>query len=203
MSNLFQKTIDSWWSKTLFRFIPRSITPNFFTFLRFFLIPVVLYFLAIGAFGWSLLAFAIAALADTVDGSLARTRNQISSYGSMLDPMADKMLIILLSLFLLYYYPFTILLLIVIALDVMLALEGLFFVMITRGNKAPASNWTGKSKMVFQVLGLIIIMIYLMTNSLFLLSLSIVLLELAVFTGVISFINYGLRSWKLSRKLKK
>jgi CDP-diacylglycerol--glycerol-3-phosphate 3-phosphatidyltransferase len=200
MSNIIQRLVDGFWNKTLFRIIPHSITPNFFTFLRFLMIPAVLYFLAINEFGLSLLSFSIAALADSIDGSLARVRNQISSYGIMLDPMADKFLIVLLSLFLLYFYPYPILILIVIALDILIGLESFVFMVITKTEKVPPSNWTGKSKMVFQVFGLLLIIIYLMNNSYYLLGVSVVLLELAILMGTISLVSYSLRAWKMAKK---
>ena len=203
MSNLFQRLVDQFWNNTLFRIIPKKITPNFFTFLRFLLIPAVLYFLAIKWFGFSLLLFAVAALADSIDGSLARVRKQISDYGTMLDPMADKFLIALLSLFLLYFYPYTNLLLLVIALDILIGVESLVFMIATKTDKVPPSNWTGKGKMVFQVLGILIIMCYLINGSIYLLGASIMILELAVLMGVISFISYSVMAWKLDVKIIK
>jgi CDP-diacylglycerol--glycerol-3-phosphate 3-phosphatidyltransferase len=203
MSNILQRLIDSFWNKTLFRIIPESITPNFFTFLRFLLIPAVLYFLVVQQFGLSLFIFAVAALADSIDGALARVRNQISDYGTMLDPMADKLLISLLSLFLLFFYPYITLLLIVIALDILIGVESLIFMMVTGTDKVPSSNWTGKSKMVFQVFGLIIIMCFLINGSEYLLGASIIFLELAVLTGIVSLVSYSIRAWKLARKLIK
>ena len=51
---------------------------------------------------WALLAFAVAAISDGIDGYIARRYNQRSELGAFLDPLADKLLlvsgIILLSL---------------------------------------------------------------------------------------------------------
>lgn len=51
---------------------------------------------------WALLAFAVAAISDGIDGYIARHYNQRSELGAFLDPLADKLLlvsgIILLSL---------------------------------------------------------------------------------------------------------
>jgi len=197
MSNPLQKAIDEFWNKTLFKIIPKFVTPNYFTFLRFFLIPVVLCFMAIQWFGMALLIFLLAALADSIDGSLARIRKQISEYGTMLDPMADKFLIVLSSLFLFFYYPYVSLLLIVIIIDVLIGMEGLVLMIMKRDLETPPSNWTGKSKMVFQVASILIIMFYLMTSSVVLLDISVIILYLSIFTGVLSFFSYGWRAYKI------
>lgn len=194
MSSQIQRTVDAFWERTLFKFIPQKVTPNCFTFLRLFLIPVVLYFLATQMFIWSLITFVIAALADSVDGSLARTRKQVSAYGVILDPMADKMLIILLVLFLLFYYPYTVLLLAVVVVDMILAIEGLGLMLIKQDSSTPPSNWTGKSKMVFQVAAIVVIMFYLMSGSQFLLDISIILLYLVIITAMISLVSYSRRT---------
>jgi CDP-diacylglycerol--glycerol-3-phosphate 3-phosphatidyltransferase len=42
---------------------------------------------------WATAVFAIAMATDQVDGWLARRRNQTSAFGSLLDPIADKVLV--------------------------------------------------------------------------------------------------------------
>jgi CDP-diacylglycerol--glycerol-3-phosphate 3-phosphatidyltransferase len=38
--------------------------------------------------------FAVASLTDAIDGSLARSRNWVTTFGKMMDPIADKLLMI-------------------------------------------------------------------------------------------------------------
>ncbi|NCN07714.1 CDP-alcohol phosphatidyltransferase family protein [Candidatus Falkowbacteria bacterium] len=197
MSNLLKNLIDDFWNRFLFGFIPKTITPNYFTFLRLLLIPFVLYFLATQHFFVALTFFGIAALADSIDGSLARKRKQISDYGTMLDPLADKLLIILSILFLLFYYPYYPILVVVIIIDILILMESVILIVASHKIKVPASNWTGKSKMVFQVIGVLFVFCYVVSNSLIWLQLSLMFLYLGIFTGLISLISYGYQSFKM------
>ncbi|MEZ5346192.1 MAG: CDP-alcohol phosphatidyltransferase family protein [Pyrinomonadaceae bacterium] len=66
--------------------------PNLLTFLRMALIPVFASLLFYGYSGWSLVVFFIAGVSDGVDGFIARKYNQESELGTILDPIADKLL---------------------------------------------------------------------------------------------------------------
>lgn len=76
--------------------------PNILAIFRMFLAPL-LFFLLINNFdnihrSWidyfACLVFIIAAISDFFDGYIARTWGQITKLGSILDPLADKMLIL-------------------------------------------------------------------------------------------------------------
>jgi cardiolipin synthase len=67
---------------------------NLITFLRFLLVPAVLYALATGHTGFAFAAFIVAGISDGVDGFVARQFNQRSELGSYLDPLADKLLLV-------------------------------------------------------------------------------------------------------------
>ena len=66
--------------------------PNLLTFLRMALIPVFASLLFYGYSGWALLVFLIAGISDGVDGFVARKFNQESELGTIIDPIADKLL---------------------------------------------------------------------------------------------------------------
>lgn len=63
------------------------------TLARIFLTPVVVYYIHLQAWAIAALFFVIAAATDLVDGFVARRFNQQSSLGQLLDPIADKFLI--------------------------------------------------------------------------------------------------------------
>ncbi|MDQ6787581.1 MAG: CDP-alcohol phosphatidyltransferase family protein [Acidobacteriota bacterium] len=66
--------------------------PNLLTFLRMALIPLFASLLVYGHSGWALFVFMIAGVSDGIDGFVARRFNQQSELGTILDPIADKLL---------------------------------------------------------------------------------------------------------------
>jgi CDP-diacylglycerol---glycerol-3-phosphate 3-phosphatidyltransferase len=76
--------------------IPLNL-PNVLTVLRILLVPVLVVALLDETTNGDLLAaivFAVASLTDFVDGWLARRRSAITSFGKLMDPIADKLLVI-------------------------------------------------------------------------------------------------------------
>ncbi len=71
--------------------------PNKLTVLRVLFIPIIMIFLLVGGipFRWLIggLCFGAASLTDMLDGKIARKRNLITDFGKLMDPVADKMLI--------------------------------------------------------------------------------------------------------------
>ncbi len=71
--------------------------PNAITTLRVLLAPVVTVLLFESRASVKLIAFAVflvAALSDLVDGALARRRAEITDFGKLVDPLADKLLLV-------------------------------------------------------------------------------------------------------------
>jgi len=71
--------------------------PNLLTVVRILLVPVLVVALLDQTSGGDLLAaivFAVASLTDAIDGYLARSRNSVTNFGKLMDPIADKLLII-------------------------------------------------------------------------------------------------------------
>ena len=71
--------------------------PNVLTMLRILLVPVLVVALLNETDNGDLLAavvFALASFTDAMDGYLARSRNAITTFGKLMDPIADKLLII-------------------------------------------------------------------------------------------------------------
>jgi hypothetical protein len=68
--------------------------PNFLTLLRIIAIPVFLILLANGNHAAAFMLFLGAGVTDTVDGALARLTDSRSELGAVLDPMADKLLLL-------------------------------------------------------------------------------------------------------------
>ena len=69
---------------------------NLLTVFRIILVPVVIALLAgqgAGPLPLATLVFAVAALTDAADGHLARSRDMITTFGRLMDPLADKLLV--------------------------------------------------------------------------------------------------------------
>lgn len=72
---------------------PRDI-PNIISALRLLAVIPVVWLLLSQEFGWALGLFALAGLSDGVDGYLAKSRGWQSRLGGILDPLADKALLV-------------------------------------------------------------------------------------------------------------
>jgi phosphatidylglycerophosphate synthase len=71
--------------------------PNSITIGRIAIMPLIAYLPFVPSAGWRMIGFAlfiIAAVTDYYDGKLARTRNAITDLGRLLDPLADKLLLL-------------------------------------------------------------------------------------------------------------
>ena len=76
-----------------FKFEPRDI-PNLITGLRILLVAPFLWLLLEERYGAALLLFVIAGVSDALDGFLAKYYGWTSELGGLLDPIADKLLLI-------------------------------------------------------------------------------------------------------------
>ena len=68
--------------------------PNLLTLLRIGTVPVLILFLYEGRYGAALVVFVIAGITDGLDGWIAKRYDAVTRLGSILDPLADKMLIV-------------------------------------------------------------------------------------------------------------
>jgi len=75
----------------------KMTTANKLTILRILLIPVFMYFVYKGTDISKVIAmfvFIIASVTDTLDGYIARKYNQVTNFGKIFDPIADKVLVL-------------------------------------------------------------------------------------------------------------
>lgn len=82
--------------KGLFKDLLKDVwnVPNVLTMLRIALIPVYIVVHSLGHDMAALVIFLCASFTDLLDGYLARRNNQITNFGKLMDPLADKIMII-------------------------------------------------------------------------------------------------------------
>ena len=132
--------------------------PNLLTLLRILLVPVVVVALTVETPGGSAIAaavFAIAALTDGLDGYIARSRQSETTFGRVMDPVADKLLIAaaLISLVSLDRLAAWVAM-VIIARE--FAVSGLRIAAGQQGVVIP-SSWLGKAKTITQVAAVIVL----------------------------------------------
>jgi CDP-diacylglycerol--glycerol-3-phosphate 3-phosphatidyltransferase len=184
-----QKFTDGFWQKTLLPILPTFITPNLISLLRLCLIPVVLLFLWLNNYSVAIIIFILTALLDSLDGALARIRNQFSDWGLLLDPLSDKLLITGTLIVLYFSYPFKILILILVTLEILIVAVSIYYSLNKIRNIKPSNIW-GKVKMVLQTLTIILIILWLISDTPILLTLSGVVLASSIIFQLKSFSDY-------------
>lgn len=77
--------------------------PNVVTVLRFLLVPVFVYFVREDQYMTAFWVLVVLAATDWIDGFIARFFNQMSTVGRWLDPLADRVAMIIVTLALVHY----------------------------------------------------------------------------------------------------
>ena len=72
---------------------PRDL-PNLITAFRFLLVPPVVWLLLNDRSAAAMIVFGVAGVSDGIDGYLAKRFNWTSELGALLDPLADKLLLV-------------------------------------------------------------------------------------------------------------
>ena len=134
--------------------------PNVLTMLRILLVPVLVVALLNETANGDLLAagvFALASLTDAMDGYIARARNAITTFGKLMDPIADKLLIIaalvaLVSLDRLAAWVA----MVIIAREVAVTMTRM---QASQQGVVIASNWWGKAKTIVQVVAIFFLIV--------------------------------------------
>jgi len=134
--------------------------PNVLTLLRILLVPVLVVALLDETANGDLLAaivFALASATDAMDGYLARTRNDITTFGKLMDPIADKLLIIsaLVALVSLHRLAAWVAM-VIIARELTVTVTRM---QATQQGVIIAANWWGKAKTIVQVAAIFVLIV--------------------------------------------
>ncbi len=129
--------------------------PNVLTLIRILLVPVLVVALLDETANGDLLAaivFALASATDAMDGYLARTRNAITTFGKLMDPIADKLLIIAPLILLVSNGRIAAwVAMVIIARELTVTVTRM---QATQHGVVIAANWWGKAKTIVQVVAI-------------------------------------------------
>lgn len=176
--------------KTILRLIPRNVRPNHVTMFRVFLIPFVLYYLWIENWDVVVPLFLFTAMTDVIDGSLARTRKQITTWGTIADPVADKLLIGSVVVLFVAREINPAFAAVILALEIMIVATAVF--RRKRRGEYISANWAGKAKMFLQCAGVTALLVAKASGVDLFVPVSIGTLSLAIMFALISLYTYGL-----------
>ena len=131
--------------------------PNKLTIARVICVPifVVLYYLDLNL--WACIVFVIASITDMLDGRIARSRNLVTNFGKIMDPLADKVLVY--AAFCLFIEKGVMpgwMLIIILARE--FAVSGMRTVAASQGTVV-AAGMTGKIKTVLQMFAVIFLLL--------------------------------------------
>lgn len=170
--------------------------PNLLTFIRILSIPFIVWLLrhpnapSEKHLFWAAAIFGLSFITDQIDGIIARATNQITQLGKIMDPMADKILVVTALMLLIHIHFLAVWIAIVLAcrelvvnaLRALAQSEGITLV----------PNWVGKTKAYFEGFGIGFVMLG--PNQHFLgfnwYNIGMILLYLAVATALLSAVQY-------------
>ena len=175
------------------------------TMIRLILIPVFVVLFFNNQKMAALAVFCIASFTDFLDGFLARKLNQITDFGKLFDPLADKLMVLTVMMCQTFWGPLPWAAVLIVALkELVMVLGGMF--MLSK-NVVVYSNIWGKAAQVGFIASLILsffhdkfeagnIMLWGMTPD-------ILLLWITVALAVIAMVVYGVQAVKTIRKNKE
>lgn len=182
-----------------------SNLPNLLTLVRIFLVPLLVAVLVQQNFriDWSgrvvvandflaLIVFLAAAATDLLDGYLARRWKQVTTVGTLLDPIADKLLIsaALISLVQIRLLPGW---LVILIISREFAVSGLRSIAAAEGYTIKAGE-LGKSKMMLQVVGVAMVMLSIRWPQIRIYAL--IVMWAVVFFAIASAVDYFRKFWR-------
>ncbi len=171
---------------------------NFATISRILLIPVVIVCYHSDFENSHILAavlFAIASITDWLDGFLARRLNQTSDFGAFLDPVADKILVVVMLVMLVAVYPqLLVATAAIITREIMVS--ALREWMASKGQRdTVAVAFSGKLKTTVQMIAIAAMLMANPSLPEWVLSLGYILIDIAAILSLYSMFHYFRNAW--------
>jgi cardiolipin synthase len=180
---------DRLMARTILPLIPPSVTPNHITILRLLLTPVTVWLVYARQYDVAIPFFLLVAFTDAVDGSLARVTDRVTEWGMVWDPVADKILIVAIALVLLFRHFSPEVAVVIFGLEAAFLVGGYYW---KRKGLIVSANVWGKFKMITQVLGIALFLLFLDTGFAPLVPASYAAFGLATVFALISLFRHGI-----------
>ncbi|TGO05902.1 CDP-diacylglycerol--glycerol-3-phosphate 3-phosphatidyltransferase [Serinibacter arcticus] len=178
--------------------------PNALTIGRLVLVPVFVLLLLAESTPtrwWALAVFVLASVTDQLDGHLARSRNLVTAFGTLADPVADKALILgaLVTLSVLGEVPWWITILVAVRELGITALRAV----LVRRSIMPASLG-GKVKTVLQIVAIVLLVVpwSALVDPDPMRVVALVALYLALAVTLLTGLDYVVKGWRISRSTR-
>lgn len=164
-------------------------TPNKLTLLRVILIPVFVVLLYVEVpyhMLWALAAFIVASFTDFLDGRIARSRGLVTDFGKLMDPLADKMLVMsaLICFVELGRLPAWAVLIVVIREFAVTALR----MLAVENGRVIAAGWSGKIKTASTMVCICLMLVFTQVPALDIAA-AVVILATTIYSGAEYFIK--------------
>ncbi|NLC67581.1 MAG: CDP-alcohol phosphatidyltransferase family protein [Clostridiaceae bacterium] len=168
--------------------------PNTLTTIRFFLIPVLGYFLYQGYYIWSVIILGLSGLTDILDGFFARKLDMITSWGKFADPLADKLTqLTTLAVLCIKNKIHLIIIVIILLKEILMGIGSLL--LYRQDNIVVSSNWYGKMATVILYFSVILVIFDVPHAS--------VLVTIAVVSSLFSLFMYMINFFKIKASLNR
>jgi CDP-diacylglycerol--glycerol-3-phosphate 3-phosphatidyltransferase len=174
--------------------------PNTLSLLRIALIPVLIVVFLLpynSAPAWATAIFVVAAFTDWLDGYLARKWDQTSPFGAFIDPVADKLIVAVALVLILYKTPaWYILLPVVVIIGREITVSALREWMAELGlRNAVKVSYVGKLKTAFQMLSIACLIYHSPIFDLPIFEIGVTLLYVAAALTISSMLSYLKAAW--------
>jgi len=152
-------------------------------------LPLV-YYLENNRLGMSLLYIGLIILSDLVDGFVARHADEITNFGKLIDPVADKICLMVVLIYLLFEYgtPFLILIILLGVRDLLLVIFATY--LLSSGSEVFQSLWWGKIFITVTAAMMLLFVIGLPGPGMVLYYASLILLAVSTFFYFQNYRNY-------------
>ena len=170
--------------------------PNTLSISRIILIFPIILFFEYELYLFSLGTFIIASFTDFLDGYFARKNNLTSEFGALLDLLADKVFISTMLVWITFNFENVIMLIsaiLIISREISISYLRLFIISMSKKVDEVKSDFLGKLKTTFQMIGIGFILITPITTNL-IFHLSLVLILISAIISWYSFLSY-LKKW--------